>query len=538
MRNGEDEDTMWATLEVLGAVTTRLKGDELRDFTLTVTRECVGDLSSQMYCTAAGRLLTSVMSANVCAFVLIISPALTHIKENLRHPKSPTHSQYLLTILRIFIEGRIILAETRIADQDRGDFAATDPAFQTLYADIYRGLLRTASRPDACHDDVNLATEAVQGAAALVCQPAVRRLKAESLQSPSGVELLLPEGVRAEVCEVLFSIAARAWHGQARKDGSDELVNETIKALRRAVEAHPSGFHPLLERGVAVIRESYAYSISESVDTIQRVSSVLAFVGSSCLRPSLANAMRSFLGLSCALTSELLAAMDKKLDPNVWCALATGVLSTVHYFRDACQDAGLQDSARDQLIEHDQSEWLPSILDRYPILDLTGTPDHQSLVVPEFSSVSEFRGDFLLVGLFICRQLYRRATKPVEDEPRHGMRSLGLSNDYTGASQEAEYRYLCLVSDLASLVMGEMNRSGTSLQFEVFFLSLFRDEFIPIPSATTAEVSQNAQHQGSWSWLALGPVNVLSFGILKSLPPSGVLRLVSTSLDHLLRGYC
>lgn len=468
----------------------------------------------------------------------MVSPVLTHIKENLRHPKSPTHSQDLLKILRVILETRLLLGEAHIEERD---FASTDPVFQRLYAEIYRGPLQTGSQLDLSYDEIKLATEAVQGAGALVCQRVVRPIIADTPQTSSNVDLLLPEATRAEVCEALFSIAARAWHEHGRKAGSDDLINETIKALQRAVEAFPSGFSSILERGVAVIRESYVNATPESVNAIQRVSSVLAFVGCSSLRASLCNGMRCFLGLSCALTSELFTAMDKNIDPSVWCALAAGVLSTVHFFKDACQDSGSQSTARRQCSPHEQSpsqsQWAPGVVEKYTILNSIGNdtgaaaaPGEDELVVPEPSSVSELRDDFLLVSLFLVRQLYRRATKPVEEESRNGMKALGLSDDFTGTSPEAEHRYLCLISELASFVVGEMNRCGTSLQFELFFLSLFRDDLISLPPATSAEVAKEAEYQGPWSWLALGPLNVLSFGILKSLLPSGVLQLVSAGL--------
>lgn len=541
MRNGEIEDTIWATLEVLKAVATRLKGDQLRDFTLTVTRECVGDLSSQMHCTAAGRLLISVLSANVCAFVLMVSPALTHIKDNLRYPKSPSHTQDLLKILRVILETRLLLAKGQIADPERHDFAATDPVFQILYADVYRGALQKAGQLDASLDDIKVATEAAQGAGALACQRAVRYTETGASQPQASPDLLLPEGAYAEVCDALFSVAARAWREQARQQGSDELVNEAIKALQRTVEACPSGFRPLVGRGVAIIRERYAQATPEPISTIQRVSSVLAFIGCSSLRPSSEDGMRCFLGLSCALASELLAAMDDKTDARVWCALAAGLLSTVHYFKDACRDAGVQEAREPPSEQHQsasQSQWAHRILEKYPVLScMTATTgvaatcfDHDS-IVPAFGSVSQVWSDFLFIGLFLCRQLYRRATKPVNDS-QNGTRALGLSDDFSGTDQDAEFRYLGLISDLASFVMGEMNRTRFPLQFELFFLGLFCDDLIALPSAAAAEVSENSKPQGSWSWLALGPLNVLSFGILKSLLPSSVTRLVSTTLSR------
>lgn len=519
VRNGEVEDTIWATLEVLKALTTRLEGDTLREFALTVTRECVGDLSNQAYAAAAGRLLVSVLSADARAFALMASPAAAHIKENLRHPKSSTHKLDLLKILRILLETRLLLTDMELPNPERQDFGATDSVFRPLYGDVYRILVESADGTD----DVKLVTEAVQGAAALVCQR-------PSSQMASHAELLLPEETCAHICDVLFSIAARSWELRSRQSTSHDLINESIKALRRATEAYPLGSQPLMERGLAIIRDSYGDAVTESVSTIQRISSVIAFVGCSTLSPSVAHATKCFLALTCALTFELSAAMESKRDARLWCALVAGIETAVHFFRDAFSDVSLEDPSRSQRLEDDESlsrdSWLTNIMTKYPVLSsmesasATSTFDTKTLVIPEVVSTFEVRDDYLFVGLAICRHLYRKATKPVE----HGLgfMTLGLADCFSGADPEAAYRHLSMVSDLASFIVGETSRSGClSPPIETYFLTLFRDDLIPHRPSPAGDI----QPEGSWDWLATGPLSVLSWGILKSMPPSGVTRL-------------
>ncbi|PHH62379.1 hypothetical protein CDD81_7175 [Ophiocordyceps australis] len=142
VRNGEVEDCIWATLEVFKAVTTKLTGDKRRDYSLTVTRDCIMELSNSTYTASAGRLLVSVMSSSVGAFVLMVTPTITHIKENLRHPKSAMHSHELLKILRVILETRQFLAGTDMTNQDRRDFATVDTVFSTLYGDVYQSLIQ------------------------------------------------------------------------------------------------------------------------------------------------------------------------------------------------------------------------------------------------------------------------------------------------------------------------------------------------------------------------------------------------------------
>ncbi|PFH61757.1 hypothetical protein XA68_16377 [Ophiocordyceps unilateralis] len=523
VRNGDVEDTVWATLEVLKALTTRLEGDALREFALTVTRECVDDLSSQAYAAAAGRLLISVLSADARAFALMASPAVTHIKENLRHPKSSTHKLDLLKILRILLETRLLLADMQMPDPERQDFGATDSVFRPLYGDVYRGLVEATDGADASYD-VKVTTEAVQGVGALVCQ---RLSRAAATDEQRTADLLLPQEICAQICDALFSLAARSWELQSPQAASYELINESIKALRRATEAYPLGFQPLMERGLATIRNSYASAVAESVSTIQRVSSVVAFVGCSGLKPSLAHAMRCFLALTCALTWELSAAMDDKRDNRLWCALVAGIETAVHYFKDAFTDVSLEDPL--QRPHEDESPspalWLATIMTRYPLLssiDSADTPsalDIDTLAIPKVDSAFALRDDFLLVSLVICRHLYRRVTKPLETQGEEAM-ALGLGDDFTGADPEVTYRYLSMLSDLASFIVGEMGRSGCpSPQIEAYFLTLFRHDSIALPPVGAV------QPPGSWRWLATGPLSVLSWGILRSMPPVGVARL-------------
>lgn len=277
------------------AATTRLKGDELRGYILTVARDCVDDLSNPTYTTAAGRLLISVLSASASAFVLMVSTAVAHIKENLRHSKSPTHTHDLLKILRVVLETRLLLTKVPMTSQENHDFAATDSLFTTLHEDVFRNLVQMGSKMEVYYDDIKISTEAVQGVAALVCQQAGNPSAIREGQGWANSGLLLPDGTCAAICDALFSIASRSCGEMSRKAGSDELVNEAIKALHRAIEAYPLGFRPMVQQCVAIFRENYANPSPESIAAIQSLCSILSFVGCSALRPPLRNGMTNFL---------------------------------------------------------------------------------------------------------------------------------------------------------------------------------------------------------------------------------------------------
>src|SRR5690242_5335897 len=74
VRNGEVEETIQATLEVIRALAKRLEGKALTDFVLTVQRECVDDLSNPTYTAQAGKLLMAVLSASPEAFAIMVYP--------------------------------------------------------------------------------------------------------------------------------------------------------------------------------------------------------------------------------------------------------------------------------------------------------------------------------------------------------------------------------------------------------------------------------------------------------------------------------
>ncbi|KAK8915683.1 MMS19 nucleotide excision repair [Metarhizium anisopliae] len=397
VRNGEIEDTIWATLEVLKTLTTRLAGDDLRDYTLTVTRDCVVDLATPMYTTAAGRLLVSVLSANPSAFVLMVAPAVTHIKENLRHPKSPTHSQDLLKILRIILETRLLLTDVEMSEHDRNDFAAVDGVFKTLYADVYKGPLELLAKPGASDEDFKLSTEAAQGVGALIGQREVKSLASDAGHKTSDLALLLPISTCAESCETLFNISTQQWDERARRTGADELVNESVKALQRIIQAYPGGFPSIVAKASSILRQSIANLTHDSLDTIQSLGPLLAYIGCSSLSASLELSLGQFVQVVRTIELELSAAIDQATSPRIWCFLVAGIHSAVRYFNEACLEKDAKASAVEGTLSLDQ------IAVKYPQLSSTSAFSEPAVPTAQstLTSVNEARTDALLIGLHI-----------------------------------------------------------------------------------------------------------------------------------------
>ncbi|KAG5952741.1 hypothetical protein E4U53_000011 [Claviceps sorghi] len=513
VRNGEIEDTIWATLEVLKTLATRLTGDDLRDYTLTVTRDCVADLATPMYTTSAGRLLVSVLSANPGSFVLIVAPAITHIKENLRHPKSRTHSLDLLKILRIILETRLLLTNAEMAEQDRTDFAAVDGAFKTLYTEVYKSPLGLALNEEVSEEDLELSTEAIQGLGALVGQRVVQSSTMTTISSPTA-QLLFPAATLSDSCDALFNVATKDWDERARRNGADDLVNESAKALQRIIQAYPEGFRPLMANGTKLVRQSITNPEHEPPQSIQSLGPLLAYIGCSSVSGHGSESMAHYLEFTHAIMTELLAAIAGKASPRIWCALVAGIHSCVRFFNDACLE---RDAAAGQvgasIAAYDEIEI------KYPQLSSIGGPSGiqtaAAAPIPSFTSIGHVRSDALLVSLYTVGLLYKRATQTVSASAE-----LSLSADFGGSEAQQERRYLCLLSELANFVIHELTESQqAALGIEALALNLFRGNDVNKLDSTS-----------SWNWLTHGPLNILSFGILEALRPSRVAKLFESNV--------
>ncbi|KAG4282908.1 hypothetical protein FPRO06_09581 [Fusarium proliferatum] len=540
VRNGEIEDTIWGTLEVLKSLTRRLTGDSLRDYTLSVTRDCVPDLATTMYASSAGRLMVSVLSSKPSAFVLMAAPVITHIKENLRHPKAPVHTQDLLKVLHVILETRFLLVDTNMAAEDREDFAAIDSFFKSLYEDVFKNPVNLGSKPDASYDDIKVATQAVPGAGVLVCQRPSKSLDLSENGARDISQRLLPESTCSEICSSLFAILKKSGPGYTRTSGGDELINDAAQALQRAIRYFPRGFNGLVDESLSIIRSSRQNgNVTDTVETIKTLGGLVAYLGSSELPFTPRDGFDHFIYSIRAFLSELFDSLESKSDPEIWCALVATIQSTIRYFNDACL---AKNPDKEFSIE---DEPLQKIGSTYPALSLLGgetvaesSPGYHSRV-SQSASVAEIRSEFLLITLLIARQLYRRATKVIDTHTQTGKQALSLSDDFANVDEVSGHQYLHLISTLAGFVIHEFSETQqTSLKAESFAISLFRDESITVPK-TAPEAQSSLENGSSWSWLASEAPNVLAFGILQALQPSAVSRLfdIGVAQELILSGF-
>ncbi|VUC34904.1 unnamed protein product [Clonostachys rosea] len=525
VRNGEVEDSIWATLEVLKAIAVRLEGEDLRDYALTVTRDCVNDLSSTLYTAPAGRLLVSVLSAGPAAFVLMAAPAVTHIKENLRHPKAPAHSRDLLKLLQVILETRIFLVDAKMTASERSDFSAIDTIFKTLNDDVFRNPVQLGAKEGATEDEIRLATEAVQGAGALVCQRSSGSIATSDGTATGSDEKLLPEDTCSQICDSLFAIITygNSAQGQAtRSKDSDELVNSTTTALQRAVTANPKAFPTLVEKAFGIVASSP--NQQETASSAHEFGSLLAYVGCSKLPQKPAEGLRNYLVLVKSLQVDIVSASTGSL--SVWGSLAASIQSAARYFNEAFLELKPERSGASW-----NPSWASAIVSKYPGLDLL---DRNAVLdgfnISESLSISEAYGDFLLATLYIVRQLYQKATEVTEVA---GVKALQLDGKFNRSEGPLEHQYLHFIAALAGFVLHETSEEQQlNLRAHEFALNLFHDDAL---SATNGTDDQNSS---AWDWLIVGRPNTLSLGVLDSLHPSSVSRLFESGVAQqvLLRG--
>ncbi|KAF3344767.1 hypothetical protein VdG2_06953 [Verticillium dahliae VDG2] len=549
VRNGEIEDTIKGTLEVIRTIAEKLTGNDLRDFALTVQRDCLDDLSNPTYATGSGKLLVAVHGAKPSAFAIMVSPTLTHVKENLRHTRSSEHTRSLLALSNALLKLRAALVDPSMTADDLQAFRSTEPAFVSLHREAYALPFHQATNPGAPKDVVSIGLEAIEGMGLLVIQP--------SASSGSKFGLMLREEAASEICSELSTFLFAAQH-DAASESTSALVDQTLFALQKASIIFPPVFPKLVSDSSTVCRSAASSSPAELQATLHYILPKLAFTGCSEV-PKSGEKTKHFVLLLGTFLSQLSSSFDSEATANVWVEYAIGVQAAMRYFRDACK-ASLGRTIKTELRqgnERQQNEdatrekadprfsaerWVQYVSQRFPSLVTAQTQEALS----EFKTgdietsaaedaADQLIGDFLLISLFVTRQLYRRATAIVSPEDNVSA-SIALSSDFKEGSDEEEQsqdQYLQLLSDTAKFIVSQMNRSqqdALSLIEEV--PSLFHsDDLIPQADGQTASYRELAQKDWIFdsslsqtnpprfplSGLSEGRTIILSFGLLVPL---------------------
>ncbi|CEJ90159.1 hypothetical protein VHEMI05960 [[Torrubiella] hemipterigena] len=522
VRNGEIEDVIWATLEVLKTLTTRLKENDLRDYILNVTRDCVGDLSSAMYAGAAGRLLVSVLSASPVAFVQMAAPTVTHIKESLRHPKSITHSQDLYKIIRVVLQTRILLMELHTDTATQKDFAAVDSVFKSLYHDIFSSALARGSKDGPSEEDIKVATAAVHGAGALVCQRAAIA-PGEETNDPLS---LLPEKTCSEICEALFQIPLHHYTTHSSEAGVDELINETTEALQKAVVAHPAAFATTVSKFQSLLKSTQGSSTETTVDLIEGLGPLLAYVGCSELPKNVGYGVFQFLSLSGLFTRELSQSVAAGTSPKIWCALMAGLENTIKYYGDALtktdvdREAAFNGQESNTFDADAISSKITSSYGSLLGLGASGSVEYGDLKSTLPITSAGAHQTYIEVGYALLKHFFSSVTT--------GTQTLTLSAEFNGKDTASEQQYLHMLGDLASSFIHELSEvQQVDLKIHERSLDLFQTT-VKLPVGDAMAVDE------TWEWLVNTPVNALFYGMIESTRPEVITKIFQMGVGQKL----
>lgn len=559
VRNGEIEDTINATLEVIRTIAKRLTGDELRDFALSVQRDCLEDLSNPIYTAASGKLLISVHSAKPAAFALMIAPSVTHVKDNLRHTKSPDHTKNLLILLNSLLELRqaLIGGDVLLSVEDAEAFKSTEPMLVPLYKQAYLPPFQQAIRDTAQKEELAIGQQAIKGLGLMVCQRAA--------QTGQSAQPMLPDSTLSEICNDLSSVILNAAEQPSTDEFRASFIDETVLALQKATMAYTPALTKLIEDSFRIcepyITSPEATSLPNFIATLQQTIPKLAFISCSQV-PRQGDKLAYYVLFLSVLLKNLQSMLDAKAPPEVWTVFVSGIQTAMRFFRDAVHALLPRPEGPDFNDKRFHPDtWVNYVASRYPTLPRIDGENIASDVAAEAMDIdkqdrelenasNELHGDFILTSLFVVRQLYRRATKIISFADDNDL-SLELSGDFNSKDPEQrslEDRYLHFLGSMATFVIQDMNelqQTGLLLNEEVVTLFRGDDEYLH-SDPTQSHPWANAQLRDAMlrtfspqatysmrdppkfpiSGFSQGRAVVLSLGIVQPLHPTAVQRLV------------
>ncbi|KAK4189713.1 Dos2-interacting transcription regulator of RNA-Pol-II-domain-containing protein [Podospora australis] len=286
VRNGEVKETIDATLEVLRAIARKLDGSKtqkldaslLKDYIDLVFRDCRDDLSNPTYTKQAGLLLMTVITASVRGYVLYNANFIETIRQNLRQPKSPSHTRDLFLLLNSILKTRIDLIKNRKdghpddEDQLKGETTShLDSLFNHVYLPVWTGKV---NEPGSEEKDV--LKQVAQGLALLVRQ--------RVLDQDGETSLLCPATVCSEICS-LFTVTLTRGLTLSSNDNpthATALEDEVVLALRTIVMNYTDGFTEFVGAAKAgITKRDWSNPSSYSLGALKDLLSRVVFIGCS-----------------------------------------------------------------------------------------------------------------------------------------------------------------------------------------------------------------------------------------------------------------
>ncbi|KAL2759124.1 hypothetical protein ACRALDRAFT_1080671 [Sodiomyces alcalophilus JCM 7366] len=474
VRNGEVEDAVKETLQVIGALFTRLDGDILQRLVHTVHQDVLDDLDNPTYTPAAQKLLLAVSSGSPSAFSRIVFTTMQPVKDSIRHAKSVDHTVSLLNLVNSLQEVRCArMQEPTLTSDDVEVLQRTEPAFVSLYRDVFFQPFQDAIHPEARKETLIIGEKVIQGLALLFRQQhSVGRSRPDdSILAPADASEIL-----SDLSSFLLSRAFR--NSDEESDEALALVQVTIRALQAAVTRIPSAFSELVADAFAVFEKGMNDSLEELRTRLRSMLPKLAFIGCSEL-PVSEDKLQHLVLLLSTLLRQLESMLNRKAPAGVCAEYAIGIHTAMYTFWVACgkhlenpirekkaegYDTGLKDDPR-----FSPGRWVRYVCSRFPSLPIiqdesmvknleddnegisNSEPYHKKLVATD--SRHQVVGDMLLVYLFVARQLYRRATRlaSYENDTRIGIQ---LSDDFHG--KDNGYSYAVLISRVAQFAISRL----------------------------------------------------------------------------------
>ncbi|KAJ4295671.1 hypothetical protein N0V88_004373 [Collariella sp. IMI 366227] len=429
VRNGEVKETIDATLDVLRAIARKLQSTKttpdnspLRNYIDLVSRDCRDDLSNPTYTKQSGLLLMTVISATVRGYARYNADFIDTIQQNLRQPKSPSHTRDLLLLLNSLLKTRLELIKDR-KDGDADDEAALREEqrgpLETLFHNVYLPIW-TGKVNDPSSDEKDVLKQVVQGLALLVSQ--------QALQSDGKVTLLCPSRTCSEICSLLTITVTKPLALSLNDNDCEDsdLEDETVLALRTIVMNCRQGYAELVDRARAEIeKRDWANPSEHSLNALKDLLSRLAFIGCSEIPLDIASetspARSSPLQHFVTLTSTLLQLFPLSHQagsadgPTATDQVISSLHAAIIWFRDACEAKYGKNFAS---ISAGGQTWVEEFqkLPEGCLLHLPQGDESSATILPPLNrDDSEVYSQFLKLALFIVRYLYRSAASGSPD---------------------------------------------------------------------------------------------------------------------------
>jgi len=559
VRNGEAEEAISCTLNVIKALSTRLSpfparepGDSfLEDFLEVSSDECIRDLSDSVYARHSGFLLTNIAAGSREAFHFVAPRLLAALKGSVGRSTLPMHTRDLITVLNDILRVRRSLLSEESADDGDPELPklmAHDTAIAAVLEEVYLPLWRRTSAGTQGSTQISVLQEITKGFGELIRQAA----------PGPGAEaaMLSSEEQSATILRTLLPCVVWPFHSPAPYPPHTfrDVARSAVLALQDVVAVYPPGFRLVVDeasfsilgrrihtptalpeeelRDVLTGQEVWENPRRQDLVMLKEMLSRLATIGLSSTQPPGKEAVARLEALTAALLRLLRLFLRSRAPFPVSMVVLSGIQSALFNFREACHRAGMiKDNGKQELAAG---------------LTLRGTVGASQSAVENTPSISESRaatqpgpqvydsdaqqvvGEYQQICLQIVIELYRwdaTETFDASDAAPGGLgsdttvreRSSGLvppKSDLAPVSSAAAAAFWYQVSTMAAFALRDMTvarQQSSGLNHEPFRL------FLQTPPRRTMF------HSGLDDRL-----DVLSMGIFRGLSPSLVSTMVSS----------